>query len=424
MSKIIIHSARVADSKSPFNGKEVDILIENGMITEIGSSIAAQGENIQAKGAFITPGWVDVFARCGEPGEEWKEDLNSLASAAHAGGFTAVAAYCGSQPVPDNGAAIQSVLNKCADLPVRILPLGDFVKPDGNEMAELFDMQNSGAAGFAHPDHPISDSGFISRLLDYARSLEAPVILEAFDKKLAPGGRMHEGSVAASLGLKGIPSVSESIALKQIIDIAHWLNTRLHIYKISTAESVEIIKAAKNAGQSLCAAVPVYNLLFTEQDLDGFDENHKVLPPYRTLADRKALIEGLLNGHIDAVMSNHHPQDIENKAVEFEYAAWGASSVQTVLNVLLSLEGLTAEKICDVLAHGPRRFLNMPELSIAVGQKADLTIFDAESTLIFNNNNLSKGVNHPLKGKELKGVVLGTVLNGTWNPVNVSAAGV
>lgn len=424
MSKIIIHSARVADSKSPFNGREVDILIENGLIAEIGPSVNTNAEKIDAQGAFVSPGWIDVFAVCGEPGEEWKEDLQSLSTAAHQGGFTAVAAYCGTQPLPENASAIQSVLNRAEGLQVRILPLGSFCKSDGGDMTELFDMQSSGAAGFVCQEQQITDSGFISRLLDYSKNLNSPVILEAFDKKLAPGGRVHEGVVAASLGLKGIPSVSESIELKKILDISQWLNTRVHIYKLSTAQSVEILENARKQGQAVQAAVPVYNLLFTENDLAQFDENHKVLPPYRTDADRKALIAGLLNGSIDAVMSNHQPQDTENKSVEFEYAGWGASAVQTVFNVLLGIEGFTAEKITDVLAHGSRRFLNLPQLTVEVGAVADLTIFNASATQSFTADiNKSKGVNHPLQGRELKGFVLGTVVNGKWNAVKPILAG-
>ena len=422
MSKIIIHSARVADSKSPHNGKEVDILIENGVIAQIETNISGDFETIDARGAFISPGWTDVFACCGDPGEEWKEDIGSLANAAHAGGFTAVAAYCGTQPTPETGSAIQSVLNKTRSLPVRILPLGSFTKAESGEMTELFDMQNSGAAGFVSHDKPVTDTGFISRILDYSKNLSAPVLLEAFDKKLAPAGRMHEGAVAASLGLKGIPTVSESIPLKQFIDIAAWLKTRVHIFKVSSAESVEIVRAAKAQGQKVHCAVPVYNLLFCDKDLESFDENHKVLPPYRSEFDRNALLNGLLDGTIDAVMSNHQPQDTENKAVEFEYAAWGASSIQTVMNVLCGESGFTADRIAEILAHGSRRFLNLPEVSIAVGQTADLTLYKTDDTRNFNaQTDLSKGVNHPLRGKDLKGVVLGTVLNGKWNAVNLAA---
>ena len=227
---------------------------------------------------------------------------------------------------------------------------------------------------------------------------------------------MHEGAVSTSLGLKGIPSISESNPLQQFLNIAGWLGAPARVVRVSSAAGVEALRTAKAAGVDVKAAVPVYNLLFTDNDLAQFDENHKVLPPYRTEKDRAALWQALTDGTIDAVMSNHQPQDTESKAVEFEYAAWGASSVQTVLNAMLMAGKPDVRLIATALSSGPRRFLGLKPASIAVGQPADLTIFSTTGEWTFTSAaNFSKGVNHPLLNQTLKGKVLGTVVSGQWH---------
>jgi len=226
---------------------------------------------------------------------------------------------------------------------------------------------------------------------------------------------MHDGVVSTSLGLKGMPAVSESAALEQILQISAWLKVPVRVVRVSSAETVEIIRKAKASGIDVKAAVPALNLLFTDENLESFNENHKVLPPYRTEKDKAALWQGLSDGTIDAVMSNHHAQDIENKAVEFEYAGWGASSVQTVLQAMTAGGRPDLNLIASALSSGPRKLMGLPKVSLNPGQPADITLFSPTAEWIFEPSlNFSKGVNQPMLGKTLKGMVTGTVKAGVW----------
>jgi dihydroorotase len=426
--RILIRAVQIADPASVYDGKQADILIENGIIQQVETAIDATADlEIQAGGYIASPGWLDAYATCGEPGEEWKEDLQSLAKAAAAGGFTSVAVRSGLHPVADNASAITSLVQKGENLPVNVLPLGTLTTAgDGKEMAELFDMMENGATGFTDGEHPIASTGLITRILEYSRDMKKPVYFFPMDKELAPGGKMHEGLVSTSLGLKGMPVISETAPLEAFLKIAQWLKAPARINGISSAASVDAIKAARAAGVDVRVTVPVFNLLFTDEALEQFDENHKVLPPYRTAKDKQALVQAVSDGIIDAVVSNHQPQDIENKAVEFDYAAWGASSVQTVLQALVAAGMTDLRFIYAALVSGPRKFMGLPVPGIAQGQPADITVFSTTTAWEFSQqNDFSKGVNNPLRGQTLKGQVLGTVCKGAWHPnsaVNVVSA--
>lgn len=427
MTTILIKSAQIIDPDSAYHSRQTDIFIKDGIIEAMGSDLGLTAEKeINANGLVANTGWLDIFSYCGEPGEEWKEDLKSLAAAARSGGFTHMAVLAGSHPLPDQASAIAALLKAAEGLPVHFLPLGNITQQaKGQEMAELYDMAKAGAAAFSDGDNPISDTGLISRLMEYASGLKAPVLFFPYDKKLAPGGRMHEGVSSTALGLKGIPSVSESAALEQMMQIASWLKVPVRVVRISSAESVEVLRKAKAEGVDVKVAVPAMNLLFTDEHLESFNENHKVLPPYRTEKDRNALWQGLSDGTIDAVMSNHHAQDIENKAVEFEYAGWGASSIQTVLQAMTGGGRPDLNLIASALSSGPRKLMGLPKVSLNPGQPADITLFSPTAEWMFAPSmNYSKGVNQPLLGKTLKGMVIGTVVAGKWhaNPADVKNA--
>ena len=417
MTSILIRSAQIIDPESAYHGKQTDIFINHGIIDSMGSDLGVSADiEVNASGQIANTGWLDVLSYCGEPGEEWKEDLKSLSGAAQAGGFTHVGVLAGNHPLPDHAAAIASIRKSGEGLPVHFLPLGNITcEAKGLEMAELHDMVRAGAAGFSDGDNPISDTGLISRLMEYASGLKTPILFFPYDKKLAPGGRMHDGVVSTSLGLKGMPAVSESAALEQILQISAWLKVPVRVVRVSSAETVEIIRKAKASGIDVKAAVPALNLLFTDENLESFNENHKVLPPYRTEKDKAALWQGLSDGTIDAVMSNHHAQDIENKAVEFEYAGWGASSVQTVLQAMTAGGRPDLNLIASALSSGPRKLMGLPKVSLNPGQPADITLFSPTAEWIFEPSlNFSKGVNQPMLGKTLKGMVTGTVKAGVW----------
>ncbi|MCC7298180.1 MAG: dihydroorotase [Bacteroidia bacterium] len=426
MSTLLLKNANIADPGGPFDGKKCDILITDNTIAQIDSQISANADQvIDVNGGFVSTGWIDGLAFCGEPGEEWKEDIRSLAAAASAGGFTSIATCCGNHPYPDKASAISSILRKAENLPANILPLGSATKKqEGKEIAEIYDMFNEGAVAFFDGDAPIQHAGLKTRIMEYTANCNAPLFLYPYNTDLATGGTMHDGIQSNSMGLKGIPSISENCETSANLELAAWLKTPARLIRISTAESVELIRQAKQNGQEVYAAVPVMNLLYTDEDLATFDENFKVLPPLRTNADRLALIEGLMDGTIDAVISNHNPQDSENKDVEFDYAAFGAITIQTVYGMLLkALETkCTAQLIANVLSKGPAKLLGLKVPYIQSGEKAALTVFATNGSWTFNQQtNFSKSKNSPVWGTEVSGSILGTVNNGNWFATNIPA---
>lgn len=420
MKAILIRRVTIADPESDLNGKTADVFIRDGVLTMETPANAPCDVEIDGTGLFLSPGWIDSLAFCGEPGEEWKEDLASLAAAAASGGFTKVAAFCGYLPFPDKATAIAAIVGKSAGLPVKILPLGTATKGrEGKQMSEIYDMKSAGAVAFTDGEIPVSHSGLKARIMEYAANCNAPFLDFTFDPDLASSGLVHDGPVGNSLGLKGIPAIAEINALSEAIRLAKWLKTPLRVVGISTAESVQLIREARNHGLEIYASVPVMNLLHTDSDLSGFDENFKVLPPLRSETDRQALIEGLADGTLDAVYSNHQPQDTESKDVEFEYAAYGAIGIQTVLGMILRAAGekLNNDVLVRALYYGPAALLGIPAPSAGSEKPMDYTLFSRNGEWNWNrSNNLSKSRNSALLNNLLPGYVAGVIVNGNWIP--------
>lgn len=421
MNSLLIKNANIIDPNGSFNGMKRDIFIQDGLVNKIEESIDPNGATvIDVDGAYVSAGWVDSLAFCGEPGEEWKEDLKSLSLAAAAGGYTAVAVQCGNHPYPDSAAAISSILKKSNDLKVEILPYGTATKnKEGKQIAEIFDMFNNGAIAFFDGDHPITHEGLKARIMEYAHNCNAPFMIFPFNPELSGTGAVHEGVQSNAMGLKGIPSISENNEIAAAIELAKWLKTPLRLLRVSTKEAVKLIENGQKEGVEIHASVPAMNLLYCDEDLKNFDENFKVLPPLRTSEDRAALVQGLLNGTLQSMCSNHTPQDTENKAVEFEYAAFGASTIQSSFSILVQAlgESATPEIIAKILGAGNRDFLGLKPQAIGMGAKASFTVFNLNASTEFTvKNNKSKGVNSPAIGKTLPGAVLGTVMHGQWIP--------
>jgi dihydroorotase len=420
MSSILIRSVTISDPGGPLHEKTLDLLFQNGRLEKAEKNISGTADSeLVAEGYSISPGWVDSYAICGEPGEEWKEDLASLATAGAAGGFTTIAAHCGTHPVSDSAAAIHAIVQRNGALPVTILPIGTATREkNGKEMAEFFDMRNAGAVAVSDGDVPFRDAGLLSRVMEYAANCKMPFLNFAFDPSLSIHGTMHDGVVSNGMGLKGIPTISETTGIATGIQLAKWLKTPLRFIGISAAESVAIISAAKKEGLEIYCAVPVMNLLLTDADLEGFDENCKVLPPLRTETDRQALIKGLKDGTIDAVYSNHQPQDAENKDVEFDYAAFGANNIQVTFGILCEALGAkeSAHFIVEKLYSGPMRLLGLTPKHIEVGNELDCTVFSTTGSWVWNaSSNKSKSKNSPFLGREICGQVMGTISKGKWN---------
>lgn len=414
--KLLLTNANIIDVQSAFHTKKCDILINNGFIEDIQPSskkaFPTTLKTFDCKGASVSPGWADMRAALREPGFEYKEDLASAARAAVAGGYTIITCLPSTQPTLQTKADIEFVYRKAESLPVHILPYGALSKNrEGVDMNELYDMFQAGAVAFTDANKPVSDAGLMLRALQYSNIFGGLVMSHADDTSLSAGGRMHEGPMSTSLGLKGIPPIAEELMVVRDLELAKYANAPVHIAHLSTKGSVEAIRKAKKQGIRVTCDVAVANLCFTDEHLSSFDSNYKLTPPLRSKADQKALWDGLMDGTIDCIVSDHHPEDIEHKQVEYEYAAQGMIMLQTAYSLLNqhAPKGFTEEMLVNALAVNPRMILKQ-SLTISKGSEAELTLFDSKQTWNYSDsNNLSRSKNSPVLNTTLTGKILGVI---------------
>jgi dihydroorotase len=349
---------------------------------------------------------MDLNCSVGDPGWETKEEIGTATAAAMAGGYTALAVLPHGQPVVDSKAQVEYLVNKSRGGTVDVYPVAAISRGlEGKELAELYDMKTAGAVAFSDGTKPIDDDGFMSRALQYAKGLDALLMVYPENKSIAGKSQINESKNSVLLGMKGLPGLAEEMHISRDIFLATYHQAKLHISTVSTAGSVALIKKAKKDGLKITCDVAAHHLVFTEELLHDFDSNYKVKPPLRSAADVKALLAGLKDGTIDAVCSQHRPQEIEHKAVEFEIAAYGIIGLQTVLPLMLRA-GLTIAQIVEKAAIAPRRLLGLPVPIIEEGAEANFTVFDPSMEWAYNNStNESKSSNTPLLNTVLKGKV-------------------
>ncbi|WP_183571997.1 dihydroorotase [Mucilaginibacter sp. X5P1] len=404
---LLIKSATIIDPNSPFHQKVADILIEKGHITSIASNIDADVEIIDAKGKYVSPGFFDLNCNIGELGLETKEDLQTGTKAAAAGGFTGLALMPNTQPPVHSKAEVEYLLNRAKNNLVDVYPIGTIShKRDGKDLAEMYDMFLSGAKAFTDGDRPVQDAGLMERALLYTQGFGALILSYPEDTAIAGKAKVHEGEVSTLLGMKGIPSLAEELMIARDLYLAEYTGSKIHFSTISTERSVELIKEAKRKGLNVTCDVAAHHLILTDEALTGFDSQYKVKPPLRTQKDVKALIKGLKDGTIDAIVSQHTPHEVEFKDVEFEVAEFGMIALQTAFSTVLST-GLDISLIIEKLAINPRTILNIEPAVIAEGSKANLTLFDTDAEWEYTRkNNQSKSYNSPFIGQNLKGKVM------------------
>jgi dihydroorotase len=412
--KLLISNAQVCDIQSPFHGKICDILVSGGVIEQITVSakkaidLEIKGlKQLNAKGLLLFPGLFDMRADFCDPGNEHKETLQSGAKLALAGGFTDVAVLPSTIPARDSKIGIDYVVKQSNNLPINLYPYGCLSQNrDGIEMAELYDMKLAGAIGFTDGNRPISNSGLLLRTLIYNKIFNGLTLVLADDANISAGGKMHEGDTSTVLGLKGIPSLSEEIMIQRDIELVKYSEGRLHFSAITTKGTVEIIRRAKKQGLKVTADVAFANLCFADTNLLDYDANFKLVPPLRSKADQKALWDGVQDGTIDAIVSNHLPQNKENKEVEFEYAQPGMISLQVLLPILLANkpESVELSSVIRALSAGPRNLLELPKIMIEKGAVASLTLFNSNKSWVFNNN-FSKSENTPFLKQKIQGAI-------------------
>ncbi|GAB2813104.1 dihydroorotase [Ferruginibacter profundus] len=412
--KVLIKQARIISPTSPFNGQTKDILITDGTIAKISDAITEQVDQvIDQQGLCASIGWMDIFANFGDPGHEYKETLETGAKAAAAGGFTDVLVLPNTSPVVHNKSQVEYVIQKSRTLAVNIRPIGAVTKnAEGKELAEMYDMHQSGAAAFGDGTNPIQSAGIVLKALQYVKSFDGTVIQIPEDKSIGANGLMNEGIISTRLGLPGKPTIAEEILIARDLKLARYAESKLHFTGVSSAKSLEYIKRAKEGGTQVSCSVTPYHLYFTDADMQGYDTNLKVNPPLRTAKDKEALLKAVADGTVDCIASHHFPQNWDGKTCEFEYAKEGMIGLETLFGVLGNFE-LGTEKLIELLSVNPRNIFGIAIPEIKEGVAACLTLFDATAEYIFEEKMIqSKSKNSPFTGKKLKGKVIGIINKG------------
>lgn len=411
--KVLIKNAQILSNSSPYNGQSKDILIENGIITEIGNNIQTTHDQIiEVENLHVSQGWMDCFANFCDPGDEQKETLLTGANAAAAGGFTGVMLVPDTNPVVHNKSQVEYLMQKGKDLPVTILPIGAITKnAQGKELTEMYDMYHTGAIAFSDGLNSLQSSGIMLKALQYITAIDGIIIQVPDDKNIAEGGQMNEGIASTQIGLPGKPAIAEELQIARDIELAKYTNSKIHFTGISTKRSLEIITNAKQEGANVSCSVTPYHLFFCDEDLATYNTNLKVNPPLRTKEDMLALREGFKNGEIDFIASHHQPQDWDDKTCEFEYAKNGMTGLESEFGVI-GICGLGYEQFVKMQTENIRKIFNLPAPAIEIGSKANLTLFNPHNEYIFTEEYIfSKSKNNPFIGKKLKGQTFG-IING------------
>jgi len=421
--RCLIKRVTIVDPASSLHRKTVDLFIEDGVLRAVNPAGSPKADRIiDEEGLMLSPGWVDVGAYIGDPGMEHREDQHSLRNAAAAGGYTQVAVWPNTQPVVESKADVLYLQGRNSVNVVAILPIGALsVKCKGETLTEMIDMHTAGAIAFSDGLHPLQDGGLLLRALQYVGFFDGLVLNQPMDHHVAAEGQMHEGVVSTTLGLPGMPRLAEELMVHRDLEILAYAGSRLHLHGISSAGSIDMIRKAKASGLRVSASVPVMNLVFTDEALEGFDSNFKVLPPLREESDRQALLKGLKDGAIDFLYSNHVPLDTEAKELEFPYAEFGAINLETTFAVCRTYlkDELPLDRLVELLAIQPRKVLGLEDVRVEEGAPVNFTLFHPEREWVYEEKGIrSKSRNSPLIGKTLRGKPYGILRN---NRISLSA---
>lgn len=411
---ILIKQAHIIDSNSAYNGKVMDVLIENGTIRSIKTRISPEKnvKIIEAENLHLSNGWLDMQVSFCDPGFEHKEDLDSGIKAAASGGFTGVALVSSTYPTIHSKAEVFYIKNKTADSIVDVYPIGTLShKQEGQDISEMYDMKLAGAVAFSDDKKPVNNSGLLLRALLYSQNFDGLIMTHCDDKSISNDGKMNEGVVSTKLGLKGIPALAEELMVDRNIFLAEYTNAPLHISNISTHKSVELVRQAKAKGLKITASVNAYSIALDEKELSGFDSNYKLNPPLRTKEDIEALKKGIIDGTIDVITCDHRPQDIESKDVEFDFASNGMIGLESAFGLINTNKGkIKLETVINTLSANPRKILKLKEPKIAEGEIANLTLFNPSKEWLFEKKHIqSKSSNTPFIGTTFTGKVIGII---------------
>jgi len=421
--KVLIRSVQIVDKKSPFNGQVKDILICDGRITQIGEALSDHEADVkEGSGLCVSAGWVDMRVASRDPGFEHKEDLDSIRQAAEHGGFTEIVLLPNSEPVVHSKDTLNYIKNSGRGGLVNLHVAAAVTRnAQGVDFTEMIDLHTAGAIAFTDGDHPVQNADLFLKTILYLQPLNALLMNRPEDRQLTVFGQMHEGITSTLIGMKGMPSLAEEMMLNRDLKLLEYALEKssfeltgqpiLHISLISTREAVELIRAAKKKGLPVSCDVAAHQLAFEDKDLIDFDTNLKVNPPFRSASDHDAIRQGLADGTIDGIVSDHTPHDEESKNLEFDHADFGITGLETAFSLASMHSGLPAVDIVEKLTTQPRHILRLGEIVITEGSTANLTFFEPETEWVFEKT-YSKSKNTPFLGRKLKGAVRGVYNNG------------
>ena len=410
---IIVNPARKQHEKG-------DIVIENGKILSIGGTADTEGAEVyDANGLFVAPGLIDMHVHLREPGQEAKEDIHTGTQAAAAGGITRVATMANTKPVIDNAAVFRDVLRRVDECGVvKVSVIGALSKNlEGKQLSEMGDMAAEGAAAFSDDGHYVESANFMRRAMEYADMLHKIVIDHAEDATMCSGGFMNEGKVSYAMGVTGRPAAGEDIAVARDLLLSEMTGCHIHIAHVSSAKAVELIREAKAKHVNCTTEVTSQHLYFTDEWLKNYESSFKMAPPIRTEDDRKALIEGLKDGTIDAIITDHAPHCNEEKDVPFNCAPNGIAGLETslasALTVLCHNKGFTIDRLIELMSVNPARLLGVEGGVLEEGAAADIVVIDPDKEWTVHGNELyTKSLFTPYEGLTLKGRAVLTVVDG------------
>jgi dihydroorotase len=421
--KLLLKGGRVIDPGTGKDG-EFDVLVEDGRIVKINRSIAPDGAEVLelGKGWIVAPGLIDIHVHLREPGQEHKETIASGAAAAVAGGFSGIACMPNTDPVNDHAGITQFIIKKATDANLaRVYPIGAVsIGSRGEQLAELGEQKSAGCVAFSDDGRPVATALLMRRALEYAGMLGVPIVDHCEDPSLKGDGVAHEGFHASALGLRGIPGLAESLMVERDVSLAELTGAHVHICHMSARQSLRAVRAGKERGVRVTCEVAPHHFTLTDEALDGpikYDTNLKMNPPLREPADRDAMLEGIADGTVDAIATDHAPHHADEKMVEFDRAPFGITGLETavplVFDRLVHAGRISVKRAIELLSTNPARVLNLPGGSLAEGAPADIVVIDPDRRVTIDaSRHVSKSKNTPFNGWELRGAVAYTLVGG------------
>nr|WP_041606402.1 dihydroorotase [Halothermothrix orenii] len=416
--RTLLKNGTVIDPVNNIRG-QYDILIEGKHIINIKKEIKPENcQVIKLEGKVVIPGLIDMHTHLREPGYEEKETIITGCEAAAAGGFTTIACMPNTRPVADNPATVEYIKSKAREAVVKVLPVGSITKNlEGKELAEIGFLARAGVCGLSDDGNPVMNSEIMRRAMEYARAFDLPIISHCEDLDLVGDGVMNEGYYSTILGLKPIPAAAEEVMISRDIILADFTGARLHIDHLSTRKGVEMVARAKEKGLRVTAEVTPHHLILTDKAVKGYNPNTRVNPPLRSSEDRAALRQGIKEGIIDVIATDHAPHTFEDKLGEYDYAENGISGLETALSLiydrLIKTGEISWEDLVRLMVINPSEIVGVKAEGIKRYARADITIFDPDRTWQVNPENFkSKGKNTPFADWELTGKVVMTIVDG------------